>query len=784
VELKLNEALKKGVEAHKIGQIQKAERLYTAVLKAHPKHPDANHNMGVLSVGAGKTKKALPFFKAALEAKSNVGQFWASYLDALIRLGRLTAAKNILSQAKAKGANGQAFDQLEKRIFRVRADLQAPPVEQLQSIINLYTQGQLPQALFAANQMLKTFPNSVVLYNIAGAANAGLMQFDAAIHSFKKAIKIDPGNAEAYNNIGNAFAAKGDLVAAIANYKQALKIKPDYAEGYYNMGGVLQDSGDVEAAIGSYKEALKIKPDYAKAHNNLGNALNSKNDIEAAIESYKQSVHFNPNSPDALFNIGKALHAKGKRKAAIDYYHQALKIKPDYVEVHVEKLFLHAALCDWEAIEEDKALIPTLGIEGPAASPFSMLSFEDSPERHQIRSKNYVTQKYPSPSLTLTPNPPKKPRPIRVGYFSADFHNHATMYLMIKVFERHNKNGFEIHAYSFGPDSNGEMRQRLVKAIDVFHDVSNMSDEEIALAAQADNIDIAVDLKGFTKDSRFGIFAYRPAPIQISHLGYPGTSGADFIDYIIADNLVIPKQFEHCYSERIIRLPHTYQPNDDSRIISDAPLTRIELGLPEQGFVFCCFNNNYKISAEEFDIWMRILDKVEDSVLWLIKDNTWAAKNLKKEAEKRGVASHRLVFAEKIDLDKHLARHRFADLFIDTFNVNAHTTTSDALWAGLPVVTMLGKGFAARVAGSLLTAIDLPELIVETHEGYEALIITLANNPKRLMAIKEKLVTNRLSKPLFDTELFTKNLEDGYNQAYQVYLDGNRPKNIVVPECP
>ena len=351
---------------------------------------------------------------------------------------------------------------------------------------------------------------------------------------------------------------------------------------------------------------------------------------------------------------------------------------------------------------------------------------------------------------------------------------------MAKIFEAHDSEKFETYAYSFGPDKNDAMRQRLIKAVDVFDDVTKMSCKDAALLARQDKIDIAVDLKGYTKDSRPGIFAYGAAPLQISYLGYPGTMGADFIDYIIADNVVITEPHEKYYTENIIYLPNSYQVNDNTRMISERSVTKSEMGLPEHRFIFCCFNNNYKISPDEFDIWMRILGMVDGSVLWLLKSNKWAETNLQLEADSRGISRDRLIFADRLPQDEHLARHRLPDLFLDTFNVNAHTTTSDALWAGLPVVTKLGKGFAARVAGSLLTAIGLPELITETEQEYEALILDLATNPERLASLKEKLAVNRLSKPLFDTELFTKHLEDGYQQAYQRYFEGLEPDTITV----
>jgi len=410
-----------------------------------------------------------------------------------------------------------------------------------------------------------------------------------------------------------------------------------------------------------------------------------------------------------------------------------------------------------------------------------MLSLEDAPERHRRRSELYVATKYPQRTRSKWTRPSQKPKKLKIGYFSADFHNHATMCLMAQIFAAHDHEHFEVYAYSYGPDNYDEMRQKLITDVDKFYDVRNKSDAEIVDLARADNLDIAIDLKGYTKDERLSLFSRCLAPVQISYLGYPGTLGADFIDYIVADPTLIPKAKCGYYTEQVIYLPHTYQPTDNKRPISGKVMNREEHGLSSNNFVFCCFNQNYKISPKEFDIWMRLLSKVEGSVLWLLQSNEWAEQNLKHQAEARGVSSKRLIFADKIPQAKHLARQQLADLFLDTFNYNAHTTTSDALWAGLPVVTKLGEGFAARVAGSLLNAIGLPELITTTEHEYEDLILELATNPTRLAEVKKKLATNRISQPLFNTELYTKHLENGYQQAYQNYLDGNSPQTITVP---
>jgi predicted O-linked N-acetylglucosamine transferase (SPINDLY family) len=368
---------------------------------------------------------------------------------------------------------------------------------------------------------------------------------------------------------------------------------------------------------------------------------------------------------------------------------------------------------------------------------------------------------------------------IRIGYFSADFRNHAVSLLTAELYELHDKNKFEIIAFSFGVDDKGPMRLRLSQAFNQFIDVCDMSDLEIAKLARDLQIDIAVDLGGHTQDSRTGIFSNRAAPIQISYIGYLGTMGAEYYDYLLADETIIPDELQKFYAEKIVYLP-SYQVNDRKRLISDRQFTRQELGLPEHGFVFCCLNNNYKILPATFDGWMRILKIVVGSALWLLEDNEWSRENLKKEAEKQGIAADRLVFAERLPLPEHLARHRQADLFLDTFPCNAGATASDALWTGLPILTRMGRSFASRVAASLLNAIGLPELITNTQEEYEALAIELALNQNKLAEIKLKLANNRLTTPLFDTPLFTKNLETAYIKMMGRYQDDLQPDHISI----
>jgi predicted O-linked N-acetylglucosamine transferase (SPINDLY family) len=369
---------------------------------------------------------------------------------------------------------------------------------------------------------------------------------------------------------------------------------------------------------------------------------------------------------------------------------------------------------------------------------------------------------------------------VRIAYLSADFHQHAMAYLMAELFERHDRSRFEIIGASFGVDDKSQMRKRLVAAFDQFHDVCRKSDEAVAKLLHDLQIDIAIDLMGYTRDFRFGILAYRPAPIQASYLGFPGTMGAEFINYIIADKTVAPFEHQAFYTEKIVHLPDCYQVNDTKRKIAERTPTRQEAGLPDNGFVFCCFNNNWKITPDIFSVWMRLLRAVEGSVLWLVGDNKSAERNLRMEAQAWGIDPARLVFAGRLPPEDHLARHRVADLFLDTLPYNAHTTASDALWAGLPLVTRLGEAFAGRVAASLLNAIGLPELVTHSIEDYETLALRLAKDPSLLQGYRNQLAKNRLTHPLFDTDRFRRHMEASYLQMWEFWQRGEQPRSFAV----
>jgi protein O-GlcNAc transferase len=410
--------------------------------------------------------------------------------------------------------------------------------------------------------------------------------------------------------------------------------------------------------------------------------------------------------------------------------------------------------------------------------PFVFLSTPGTAAQQLVTSQTW-SAKLPR-GQAFSHSAPRRPGRIRIGYLSADFRKHATAFLMAELFERHNRDRFEIYAYSYGYDDHSDVRQRLINAFDHFVEFRSTPLKESAQRIFEDDIDILIDLKGYTGGVRTEILVDRPAPIQVNYVGYPGTMGADFIDYIIGDPFVTPMEHQANYSEKIVQLPGSYQPNDTKRPISDKPFTRAQFGLPEQGFVFCSFNGAYKISPTFFAVWMRLLNATPGSVLWMLATNSIVEANLRREAAAHGVAPERLIFTPGLDNPEHLARHRFADLFVDTAPINAHTTASDALWAGLPVVTCAGEPFASRVAGSLLRAVGLPELITTRIEDYEALALQLAANPDRLREFRDRLARNRLSSPLFDIGSYTRALESAYQRMFDIRQAGQPPQAFAV----
>jgi predicted O-linked N-acetylglucosamine transferase (SPINDLY family) len=653
----------------------------------------------------------------------------------------------------------------------------------------LHSLKQFQAAVESYDKAIFLIPEFAGAYNNRGNALQALEQYRAAVESYGKAILLKPEIVDAYNNRGSALHALQQYQAALESYNKAILLKPDYAEAYNNRGNTLHSMQQYQAALESCDQAILLNAELAEAHNNRGNTLHSLQHYQAAVESYDKAIHLKPEFVDAYFNRANSLHIFEQYQAALDCYDKLILLEPAYAYVQGARLHMRRFLCDWvdtdmEFDSECRLLEAAIDRGERAAIPFPVLSISGSPGMQRKAAEIYVRDKVPSrSSIGAIARWPKRDK-IRIGYFSADFYNHATSYLMAELFERHDRSRFEILGFSFGPATVDEMSKRVSAGMDRFLDIRFTPDREAAQLSRDLEVDIAVDLKGFTRDARTGIFAERAAPIQVNYLGYPGTMGADYIDYLIADPTLIPEASQCHYSEKIVYLPDSYQVNDSQRSISAKPCTRAGEGLPESAFVFCCFNHAYKITPAVFDIWMRILGRVEGSVLWLLENNTWAVANLRKEAARRGISPERLVFAKRLPLAEHLARQQLADLFLDTSPYNAHTTASDALWGGLPVLTCMGETFASRVGASLLRAINLPELVTESQADFEQLAVELAHDGQRCQAFRQRLQQNRMTAPLFDTQTFTRHLEAGYSAMVERYRAGLPPEHIRIARLP
>ena len=635
-------------------------------------------------------------------------------------------------------------------------------------------------ALIHHEKAISLAPNNPEAWLSYGKTTSNLGRYDDALVCYGNALNLKPGYADALLNKGATLKELKRYDEAITFAEQALAINPNLTQAWSNKGGALKELKRYEEAIACYDKALSLQPDYHEALTNKGVSLHELKRYDEAIACYDKALSLQPDYHEALTNKGATLKELKRYEEAIACYGKALNLSPNIDWIYGDLVDVKLKICNWLDLTTLLEIISKKVIANEKTlQPFSLLTLTDDALLHKKSSEIATKSRYPFTSiLGDIPKHPKREK-IRVGYFSADLKNHPVAFLMAELFEIHDRGKFEIFAFSLVRACDS-MSMRLKKAFDHFIDVDGMSDVAVAKLARDYSIDIAVDLSGFTKDARTGIFSYCAAPIQVNYLGYPGTMGTNYIDYIIADKTLIPLESQSYYSEKAVYLPNSYQVNYRNRLISDRKFTRQELGLPEEGFVFCCFNNNFKILPSTFDSWMRILKAVEGSVLWLLQDNPQAVENLKKEAHKKGIDMRRLVFADRAPLSEHLARHRSADLFIDTLPYNAHTTASDALWTGLPVLTLQGHSFTSRVASSLLNAIELPELITYTQEAYEALAIELAKNREKLASIKQKLENNRLTTPLFDTPLFTRNLEAAYIEMMERYWLDLKPDHIAI----
>lgn len=632
-----------------------------------------------------------------------------------------------------------------------------------------------------------------------------------------KASTLSGCSAEAHFYLGRVQLQRGQVRSAVKSFDRSTELAGEYFEALHELGVAHNALGDRERALEFFQRAERKNPCSHELHANMGNTLSELRRFDDALQHYDRALMLNPQMARAWADRGLALTELGRGEEALNSYDRALALAPEdsagwmdravtltILERHTEAnaaylkltelppeteyrrgywLYNSMLVCRWTGWAQIvEGTLARVDAGEKAAVPFSLLATPASPATLLSCARTYAQDHYPSRDVAVDFRVHEASQRLRIGYFSTDFRNHATSQLIVRLFECHDRTHFELFGFSIGPSVRDEMSVRVATAFDHFMEVADLSDAQIAALARAKGIDIAVDLNGFTEGARPSIFAHRAAPVQANYLGFPGSMGCDYIDYIIADAALI-RLDEYChYSEKVVVLPGSYQANDDTKRIGNATTTRESFGLPPTGFVFACFNNIYKITPDVFDIWMRLLQKVPGSVLWLLQGNDAAKAALNTEARTRGVDPGRIVWAKRMLLADHLARHMHADLFLDTFHYNAHTTCSDALWAGLPVLTRAGPTFASRVAASLLGAIGLPELVTRSTEEYEACALSLATGPRQLGELRSRLRSNRTKMPLFDTPRFAKQIEAAFRAMSDRHRLGLTPDHIHIAD--
>jgi protein O-GlcNAc transferase len=685
--------------------------------------------------------------------------------------------------------------------------------------------GRLKEARALYARALAGQPDNPELLHMAGVAAYEENDLEAAVRLIGKALERGLRRPEVHNNLGNALQKSGRAAEAEAAFREALRLAPGYAEAHYNLGNLLKAAGRLDEAVEEYGRALKTQPNDAQIHHNLGSALQAMCRIDEAVAAFQRAAEIKPDHVGALFNLGNILRHQGRSSGAIAYFERILALDPDdlrtlvclaatkeqkgdqagaldifrkvlavdpsHRQANAGCLKMLERVCAWDEAARYRPAVRQAALnaleegEIPAEDPFGAVSRDMDPAYllRVARAYSHVIAEIGNQlrkRVAAVPRPSEDSR-ITVGYVSSDFRNHAISHLIGGLFAHHDRKAFKIIAYSTGADDASDYRRQIEAGCEAFVDLHLVDALQAARRIREDGVDILIDLNGHTAWSRLEIFALRPAPVQVAYLGFPGTTGAGFIDYVLADAVVAPPEHASYFSEKIVYLPHTYQVNGPQPIAEEKP-TRRECGLPEKGFVFASFCNNFKIEPGIFTVWMDILGRVPDSVLWLFRSNATAEENLRRAATACGIDAQRLIFAERLAKDRHLARAALADLALDTRIYGGHTTTSDMLWAGVPVVTLFGGHFASRVGASLLKTMGLEELVTASLAEYRDLAVRLAQDGAELSRVRRTLAANRDRSPLFDTPRFARNLERAFEGMRACHRTGLEPASFTVVE--
>ncbi|HWX90920.1 MAG TPA: tetratricopeptide repeat protein [Rhizomicrobium sp.] len=780
---------------HQAGRFGEAERLYRQILQADSRNFFAYHMFGILRSQQGRHGEALELIATALKINPESSEALSNYGNILTILGRTGEALAAFDKALKIGP--QYAETLTNRgnilwtlkrpqeaLASYQAALRIKPnlLEALVGSANaLRHLKRLDEALVNSDKALSLKPDSIEALNNRGAVLSELRRFEGAVACYDKALAIQPNAPSALINRGSTLQALKQSERALADLDKALGLVPNNPEALSNRGIVLSHLKRFDEALASYASALAIDPRLVEALSNRGHTLREMNRPHEALESYEAALSIEPNYCKAINSRGAVLSDLGRFQEALTCHERVLAIDPHFPTALADAASAALNLCDWPKAAKfgDEIKLHLTG-DHLVVPPLLALFYDWGPDVQALCAKAYVKD---ISSRPIGSGAVHRHAKIRVAYMSSDFRRHPITSVVTELFELHDRSRFEIVGVSMGEDDGSEIRARVARAVDRFVDVRMLSDRGAAELLHSLEVDILVDLNGHTQGARPAILSHRAAPVQVNYMGYPGTMGADFIDYIIADKTVVPFDQQPFFKEKIVHLPDTYWACDTKRTVGESP-SRREASLPDRGFVFCCFNNNRKVTPAMFDVWMRLLKAVPDSVLWLKKPNDAAMANLQREAAAREVSPSRLVFAGDVPSDVHLARHALADLFLDTVPYNAHATASDALWAGLPVMTCLGQTFAGRVAASQLNAVGLPELVASNMEDYEALALRLVRDPALLASYRNRLAQNRQSIGLFNTDLFRRHIEAAYVQMWNIAERGEIARNFSIKREP
>lgn len=841
---KADSIFRKGVMLHQQGELKEALDLYREVLQCRPDHADALYlsgvvfhqagndasaveailkalthsknnekylstlknvynNKGLIHQEKGEHQEAIKCYEKALEiddafplALNNLAMVYyetGAYQDAVRNYERVIEIDKTFFQAWLN--LGLVFNELGKTeralaCYETAQHLNPESWQVLNNIGIVYKNRQkYKTAVDYFKKAIELNPVYSDAYYNLGCTFFDDDLFDESLASYSRCIELDPGYLPAYTNIGNIYLQKKMYREAEKWYLKAVESDPFFADAYNNLGTLYNAGGDSYKAIKHLTKAVELKPESPVFLTNLGLAWRKSGNPEKAVGCFKKTITLLPEVPEPYFNLGESYRDLSLFSEAIECFVTAVDIDPEFKEAYEPLAYLFMRRCQWKDAEKYKKLVNDMTkqelqqIGYVTETPHNCLIRSEDPELCYRVAKSWgerIASEVQDEAYSFLFNRDLiQNRKIRVAYLSNTFRDHPGGHLIAGVFGAHNREEFEVFAYSYGVDDGSYYRKKVEAESDRFIELGHLNDLEAAECIHNDQVDILIDLRGFTMSSRIAVCALKPAPIQVAYLGFPGSSGAGFFDYIIADKTVIPEEHMDWFSEKIVYMPDCYQINNDEQVISDERFNRKDAGLPEDGFVFCSFNTDYKLEPEMFGCWMEILKRTPGSVLWLLQSGREMVCNLEKEAEKRGVAGNRLVFADRMAKERHLNRLQLADLALDT-RINGHTTTSDALWAGLPLITIPGRHFASRVSASILDAAGLPELIAATPEQYKTMAVELAKDRSRLQALKEKIQRNKGSEPFFDTARFTRNIEKGYKIMWDRFVKETPPSVIEI----